>query len=192
MVIFINGSFGVGKTTVARLVAQRLPRSTLFDPEPIGVVLMRLSALGPRGKSVDDFQDLRLWRAASIRLIRFLLGAGRTVVVPMAFSNAVYLGQFLASVPRRDHETFHFCLTAPLAIVRARLAARETRGGPTAWQVRRAEECCAAHQRAEFAEQIATEDRSPDEVADEIMRRIAGRHRAPATRVAPDTRLSPW
>ena len=173
MVIFVNGSFGVGKTTVARLLTQRLPRSTLLDPEPIGVVLMRLAALRSFATSLDDFQDLEIWRAASARLIRLLLAIRRTVVVPMSFSNSSYLDQFLAGVRQRDRETFHFCLTAPLAIVRARLAAREARRGPTEWQLRRSAECCAAHQRPEFAEQIATEERLPDEIADEIMRRTA-------------------
>jgi predicted kinase len=180
MVIFVNGSFGIGKTTVARLLTQRLPRGTLFDPEPIGIVLMRLAALRPFGAPLDDFQDLGLWRAASIRLIHLLLGIRGTVVVPMTFSNASYLGQFLASVRQRDRETFHFCLTAPLTTVHERLAAREARRGPTEWQLRRSAECCAAHQRPEFAEQIAAGDRSPDDVADEIMRRIAASRRATA------------
>ena len=172
MVIFVNGSFGIGKTTVARLLARRLPRGTLFDPEPIGVVLMRLSALRPFSARVDDFQDLGLWRATSISLIHLLLRVRRRLVVPMTFSNPAYLGQFLASVSRHDRETFHFCLTASLATVRARLADREAGRGPSAWQLRRSAECCAAHQGPEFAEQIATEDRSPDEIADEIMRRL--------------------
>jgi predicted kinase len=178
MVIFVNGSFGIGKTTVARLLTHRLPRSTLFDPEPIGVVLMRLSALRPFGVQPDDFQDLSVWRATSIRLIHLLLRVRGTVVVPMTFSNASYLGQFLASARQRDRETFHYCLTAPLATVRARLTAREGHRGPTEWQLRRSAECCAAHQRPEFAEQIATENQSPDDVADEIMRRITARTRA--------------
>lgn len=55
--IFINGTFGVGKTTVARLLAQRLPRSMIYDPELLGVVLQRLSR---PFKRIDDFQDLRV------------------------------------------------------------------------------------------------------------------------------------
>jgi thymidylate kinase len=45
MVIFVNGSSGVGKTTVARLLTRRLPRSTLFDPEPLGAPRNRSRAL---------------------------------------------------------------------------------------------------------------------------------------------------
>ena len=47
MVVFINGSFGIGKTTVARLLAAQLPNSSVFDPEHIGVVLSRLALLLP-------------------------------------------------------------------------------------------------------------------------------------------------
>ena len=180
MVIFVNGSFGVGKTTVARLLAQRLPRSALFDPEPLGVVLMRFSAPWPSSAPSDDFQDLSVWRTLSIGSIRALRRFRETVVVPMAFSNVAYLDQFLTSVRQRDRETYHFCLTAPMEIVRARLMARAGRRDPTVWQLRRGAECCAAHQRPEFAERIATEGRSPQHVADEIIDRVAGSRGAPS------------
>lgn len=175
MVIFVNGSFGVGKTSVARLLVERLPRSALFDPEPLGIVLMRITAPWPSSAPIDDFQDLRVWRSTSIRLIRALRRLRETIVVPMAFSNVDYLDEFLTSLRQRDRETFHFCLTAPVDTIRARLAAREPRRGPTAWMLRRAAECCAAHQRPEFAEHIATQDRSPQVIADEILGRIAVR-----------------
>jgi dephospho-CoA kinase len=32
MIIFINGSFGVGKTTVAEMLVKRISNSLLFDP----------------------------------------------------------------------------------------------------------------------------------------------------------------
>jgi hypothetical protein len=166
MVIFVNGAFGVGKTTVARLLVERLPRSALFDPEPLGVVLQRL--IRPF-KHVDDFQDLRAWRAWSIRLIRFLRGLRRIIVVPMAFSNEGYLREFVTQTRRIDVETFHFCLVAPLAVVQQRLQYRAGRRGPTPWQLRRAVECCSEHQRPEYAVQVTTENRSPPEIAGEIL-----------------------
>jgi hypothetical protein len=175
MVIFINGSFGVGKTTVSRLVVQRLPRSTLFDPETVGVVLSRLLAIWPFRPRPDDFQDLRLWRETSVRLICLIRRLRGAVVVPMAFSNVTYLCQFLTHVRRRDSETFHFCLTASHATVRERLNEREGRRGPSEWQLRRSAECCRAHERPEFAEHIATEGRLPQEVAEEIVTRIRSR-----------------
>ncbi len=59
MILFINGPFGVGKTSVARLLVQKIPHSMLYDPEVIGAVLHR--ALGPFAK-VEDFQNHALWR----------------------------------------------------------------------------------------------------------------------------------
>ena len=171
MVIFINGSFGIGKTTVSRILRERLPHSTIYDPEPIGVVLLTLARLWPSAARVDDFQDLRVWSSVSLHAIGLIRSVRRIVIVPMAFSNVSYLQRFLSYMRSRDSATFHFCLTAPLAVVRERLAAREVRGA-TAWQIRRSEECCAEHHAPEFAEHIATEGRSPQEVADEIVARL--------------------
>jgi hypothetical protein len=81
MILFINGPFGVGKTTVARLLVQKLPRTILYDPEIIGGVLHRV--LGPLTK-VEDYQDYTLWRRLVVggaRLSRRV--SGRTMVIPM-------------------------------------------------------------------------------------------------------------
>jgi predicted kinase len=169
VVIFINGSFGVGKTTVSRLLARQLPGSVLFDPEPIGVALLRIVSLWRR---TDDFQDLSIWRKSSIFLIRLVCRFRDVVVVPMAFSRESYLQEFLAGVRRNDGETVHFCLTAPLPVVRERLRSREVGRGPTEWQLRRSAECCEAHRKPEFAQHVATEGRSPQQIAQEILDRL--------------------
>jgi broad-specificity NMP kinase len=36
MILFINGPFGVGKTSVARVLVQKMPHSMLDDPEVVG------------------------------------------------------------------------------------------------------------------------------------------------------------
>jgi predicted kinase len=55
MVILINGSFGVGKTTVARLLRDALPGSVIYDPEWAGFVLRRRPRRGRRSRASDDF-----------------------------------------------------------------------------------------------------------------------------------------
>jgi hypothetical protein len=177
MIVFINGSFGVGKTTVSRLLVRQLPRSMLFDPEPIGLVLLHLRSAWPIGARVDDFQDLSGWRAVFVRLLRLASRFRRVVVVPMAFSNPAYLREVSTGAARGDGDALHFCLTAPLAIVHARLNEREGPRGPSAWQLRRSAECCEAHRSPDFAEHIPTEGRSPNEIASEILVRIRSEER---------------
>src|SRR3954451_22819837 len=167
MVVFINGSFGIGKTAAASLLAAQLPNSSIFDPERVGVVLSRLALLLPLRERTDDFQDLVSWRRTSIRAIDFALRFRKTVIVPMTFSNASYLDEFLSHFRRRAVPTLHFCLTAPHRVVVERLHAREGRRGPTEWQLRRSAECCEAQGAPEFAEHIPTADHSALEVANE-------------------------
>lgn len=39
MIIWINGSFGVGKTSTAELLKKELDNSIMYDPEEIGGLL---------------------------------------------------------------------------------------------------------------------------------------------------------
>jgi broad-specificity NMP kinase len=45
MIVVINGSFGVGKTTVAKLIRRSLPGSAIYDPEWVGFVLRRFECV---------------------------------------------------------------------------------------------------------------------------------------------------
>lgn len=175
MIIFLNGAFGIGKTTVARLLRDRLPGSAIFDPELFGMVLQRLPRWIPgSGRGTDDFQDLARWRRGNIGAMRLAHAFRSTLIVPMAFSNLDYLREFLDGAERFDPAIRHFCLTAPLAVVRERIEQRAGRGRAVdrSWQLRRAAECCSAHQAPEFAEHVATEHRTPEDIALEIDRRI--------------------
>src|SRR5262245_33948031 len=42
MILMINGSFGVGKTTIAKLLRASLPGSAIYDPEWAGFIFRRL------------------------------------------------------------------------------------------------------------------------------------------------------
>src|SRR5687768_517725 len=111
MILLLNGAFGIGKTSVARALAARLPRTVLFDPEIIGIALQRLARLA--GRKIDDFQDLLLWRRLTVAGLRVTRLLWPNVVVPMAFSNAAYLQEIRAGLDRFETRVFHVCLVAP-------------------------------------------------------------------------------
>ena len=161
MILFLNGAFGIGKTTVARALVDRLPRAVLFDPEPLGVALQRLCR-------VDDFQDLAVWRRLTVLLIRCVRVFRSNVVVPMAFSNVAYLDELRERVSRFEPDVLHFCLVAPFDVVRERLRTRGANAGE--WELRRARECCDAHGDPCFAMQIdATRD--PSTIVEDLLGR---------------------
>lgn len=57
MIVWVNGAFGAGKTTLAEELSRWLPDAVLFDPESVGYMLRHWVAV-PTG----DFQDLPSWR----------------------------------------------------------------------------------------------------------------------------------
>jgi predicted kinase len=169
MFVLINGAFGVGKTTVARELHELVPRAALFDPEWVGLVLQRLP-----GQRCSDFQHLRSWRRLTVAGARALGSFRPTVIVPMAFSEATYLDEVRRGLAASGRPVLHFCLTAPLEVIRARLASR---GEPHSearwsWVHRRAAECCLAHRAPVFSPQVPTEGRSPAHIAAELAARI--------------------
>jgi chloramphenicol 3-O-phosphotransferase len=169
MFVLINGAFGVGKTSVARELRRLVPGSVIYDPEPVGVVLQQVHR-----RPVSDFQDLALWRRLTVTAARALAAVRSPVIIPMAFSNADYLNEIRAGLAMSGQPVLHFCLTAPLDVLRERLTRRgEPLGEPRwAWVHRRAEECCSAHEDALFATHVSTDSRPPSAVAADLAERI--------------------
>jgi hypothetical protein len=173
MVIFLNGAFGIGKTTVARELKRNLTGSLIFDPEKVGFVLRRLPRWVPLdGRNSQDYQDMRLWRALTALGIRATRLSSKKVIVPMAFSNLSYLDEVREQVRRFDTNIFHFCLVAPFEIVEKRVFQRSAHRTTIAWQLRRTAECCKVHRRPEFGQHISTAHRSIDEITTDILSRL--------------------
>ena len=169
MIIWINGSFGVGKTSVAhRIVAQR-PGTTLFDPEQIGFLLRRLLP----AVQADDFQDLPLWRELTVRLVAEAASAG-DVVVPMTLANRDYFEEIVGGLRLSAVELHHFTLTASADTVRRRLRRRLDWPASRRWTLSRVEGCVAALADAAFAVHVDAERRSVHAIAEEILASIEG------------------
>lgn len=56
--LWLNGTFGVGKTTTAKSIATMTDRWRVFDAEIVGYMLRAYLD----GVDFDDFQDLSAWR----------------------------------------------------------------------------------------------------------------------------------
>jgi thymidylate kinase len=56
VIIWINGAFGAGKTTLAEELHRRLPDAVVYDPEDVGLMVRKWV------RADGDFQHLPSWR----------------------------------------------------------------------------------------------------------------------------------
>ena len=106
MIIFINGPFGVGKTTTARLLVERIPDAMFYDPKDVGAFVRRLV------KDVEqayDYQDHLLWRVLAVEVARLLRETYRRhLVVPMTISRRDYFDYITGGLRQIDPNLFSF------------------------------------------------------------------------------------
>ena len=164
MVIWINGAFGAGKTSVARRIAALRPGTRLFDPEQIGFLLRRVLP----DSGVEDFQDLPLWRELTVRLVTEAATAGR-IVVPMTLANPAYFEDIVGGLRLRGVEVRHFTLTASAETLRRRLRRRLDWPASKRWTLARVEPSVAALADSRFAIHVDAERRTIAGIAGEIL-----------------------
>ncbi|MEO6893276.1 MAG: AAA family ATPase [Ktedonobacteraceae bacterium] len=167
MIIFINGAFGVGKTTVAEQLVARIPNSLLFDAEEVGGFLR--TVLKPIDNT-DDFQHLPMWRTLTITTARLLKETyGRHLVMPMTIWHRPYFDEIIGGLRAIEPDFYHFCLTATEKTLYERLQARGDSPEVFRWCWKQDEQCLAAFQSPAFAVHIATDDASPTALMAEIL-----------------------
>lgn len=168
MIAWINGPFGVGKSTVAERLAREWPGATLFDPELLGYLLRTWT---PPDVVVDDFQDLPVWRALVRTTARGLLeDLGRPLVVPMTLLHPPYHDEVVGGLVQDGIDVRHVCLTARRGTVLARARARDGAVNPFIGARFDSHERSLRDPR--FATFVATDDRDEDEVYREVRRAL--------------------
>ncbi|MFI7643838.1 hypothetical protein [Nonomuraea sp. NPDC049400] len=106
MIVWVNGAFGSGKSTLVEELRLRWPKTLVYDPEMVGFLRRQIVEV-PTG----DFQDLRLWRRQVADLAVGLVEEyQRPVLVPMTLVNAEYAGEIFGALKGAGAVVHHFFL----------------------------------------------------------------------------------
>ncbi|KAF4411160.1 MULTISPECIES: NUDIX hydrolase [Streptomyces] len=123
MIVWLNGAFGTGKTTVARELVDLVPGSTLYDPE---LVTHGLGLMLPRKRleEITDFQDLPAWRRLVVETGAAVLGeVPGVLIVPMTLLRQEYRDEIFGGFASRRIPVRHVLLHTEETILRERVAA---------------------------------------------------------------------
>ncbi|CAM5361361.1 ATP-binding protein OS=Streptomyces gougerotii OX=53448 GN=GCM10010227_50310 PE=4 SV=1 [Streptomyces diastaticus subsp. diastaticus] len=106
MIIWLNGTFGAGKTTTAGELTTRIRDSRVLDTERIGEMLGHVLG-APEG----DFQDLPPWRGLVVETARQVLDhVGGTLVVAQTVLVEPYWQEIRAGLAKAGVPVHHFLL----------------------------------------------------------------------------------
>ncbi|MFB7957807.1 AAA family ATPase [Streptomyces sp. NPDC056045] len=106
MIIWLNGTFGAGKTTTAKELTSRIPDSRLFDAEKVGEMLWHVLGVPER-----DFQDFPPWRGLVVETARQVLDyVGGTLVVTQTVLVEQYWQEIRDGLMEAGVPVHHFLL----------------------------------------------------------------------------------
>ncbi|MBM7585573.1 cytidylate kinase [Bacillus pakistanensis] len=167
MIIWINGTFGSGKTTTAYELQRRVRDSFVYDPERFGYVLMTNV---PKEISKGDFQDYPLWRETNYALLKQIAEEYKgIIIVPMTLTDELYFEEIIGRL--RDHgvEVKHFTLSASKSTIQKRL--RKRFEGENSWASQQMNGRLSRLAKDTFKEHIQTDMMSIEEVVETIAKR---------------------
>ena len=176
MIVWLNGPFGAGKTTLADRLRLRKPDLLVFDPEEIGFVV---KAIVPPAAS-GDYQDLPLWRTLTIAALAELRRHYRQdIVVPMTLVRPDYLDELLGGARRIDDELLHVFLDLDAELLRDRIERQVMHPDPIRnseicqWRLAQMERCLSARERLpDDTLVLDTGDHDPDALAAIVLGRM--------------------
>jgi ATP-binding membrane protein len=166
MIIWINGAFGVGKSTIAEVLNSKLIPSFVFDPEQVGAFLWD-NFPNPL-KNKGDFQDIEIWRSINFQILNYLShNYFGDIIVPMTITNIVYYDEIIGSLINAGVDVRHYILSATKENIIKRLSLRgEKRGG---WAEMQIDRCLNSFYKSINQVKIDTDNKSIDSVVEHII-----------------------
>lgn len=167
MIIWINGSFGVGKTTVAEKLKEKIDKSIIYDPEKIGMFLSDTLST-----KENDFQDYKLWRTINYEMLKNLYPEFEMIIVPMTITNLQYYDEIVGRLERDGINIKQFILTASKENIISRLNGR---GNSTKWAYKQVDRCYTTFKDDLIkGQKIDTNNKSVGEVCNNLIKLVYG------------------
>lgn len=165
MIIWVNGCFGVGKSTIAGELNKQIKESIIYDPEEIGGFLSNTLPI-----KKDDFQDYELWRIINYETLKYLNSRFKIIIVPMTITNLQYYDEIIGKLKKEEICIKHFILSASKENIIKRL---DSRGNSTKWTYDQVDRCIRAFDSFDYeGEKITTDNMSVDEITKIIMKML--------------------
>jgi chloramphenicol 3-O-phosphotransferase len=170
VIVWLNGTFGSGKTSTALRLHERIPGSRVFDPETVGYML----APNLADRAVSDFQHWPPWRplvtATASELARY---TGEHLIAPQTVLVRDYLEEIFTGLRASGLAVFHVLLDADENVLRRRIeGSQEARS----WRLAHLAGYRVARpwliQAADLV--VDTAELAPDAVADRIASALPG------------------
>lgn len=165
MIIWLNGAFGVGKTSVALGLQNKISNSFVFNPEDIGACIRNSL---PSDMYKDDYQDYDIWREFCYKQLKYIdSNFDKTIIVPMTITNQLYIDEITGKLLSDGIAVKHYILNADKSTILARLSTRGVTD--TEWPARQIDRCMDAFNGSIDGTNINTDNKSLDEIIIEII-----------------------
>lgn len=166
MIVWINGTFGVGKTETAKILHKRISNSFLYDPEEVGYLIKKQL---PVELWKEDFQDHEEWSMWNYHLLKKVTTeTEKVVIVPMTLTNELYYQEIIGRLKIERIQIHHFTLVAEPQTILDRLMKRGD--GNNEWIMNRTEKNVKQLSGASFQIHINTEKLTTEETASEVIK----------------------
>lgn len=137
MIIWINGTFGVGKTTTGKALIADQDKLRFFDPEQVGYMLTRNLA----DQDIHDFQDLPAWRElVPVVARRIQEHTGQDLVAVQSVLDQNYWTELQQAFQDLNEPLLHVVLDADAQTLENRINNDDFEVGAKQWRLEHIEE----------------------------------------------------
>ena len=137
MIIWINGAYGSGKSTVARKIQEWMPNALIFDAEAVG------NAVRDNMERLEyhaEFPEYLIWRKfVAELLLEISKEEDRLILCPMTVLYQEYLDSIFAEFDKHQLSYIHIILDVPSEEIATRILHRGEE--PDCWCMRQKDRC---------------------------------------------------
>lgn len=169
MIIWLNGAFGIGKSTIAEMLNSKIKNSHIYDPEQVGYFLW--NNFPDSLKRKGDFQDINIGRNINYEIIKYMYdNYNGTLIIPMTIVNKEYYNDIIGNLINDNIEIYHFILTASKSTIKTRLINRGEVSN--SWPEQQIDRCLDAFDNTITGIKIKTDNLSIESVTNLILKNI--------------------
>lgn len=174
MIVWLNGTFGVGKSATAAELARIMPGSRVFDAEIVGYMLMTIL----QDQAFSDFQDLPPWRAlVPVVTAEIERHTGQDLLAVQTVLSQAYWAELTGGFREQKLDVFHVLLEADPQVLAQRIEADEAERTARQWRLGHIGGYLAARGWLTAAADLVVDSttRTPEQVAQVIVTAAAAR-----------------